>query len=176
MQTAKKILKTERLLLREFDLNDAEFIVELLNTPTWIRFIGDKNVKTPDDACKYLENGPLKSYRKDGFGFWMVELKFIGVPIGLCGLIKRETLDDVDIGFAFLPDFAGLGYGYEIASATLGYAKDNIGLKRIVAITLENNVASIKLLEKIGLKYEKMVEGAGSNNEELMLFGVDFDE
>lgn len=170
----KKILETERLLLREFDLDDAEFIVELLNSPGWHEFIGNKKVRTAENAKKYLENGPLKSYRENGFGLWMVELKFVGVPIGTCGLIKRDSLDDVDIGFAMLPDFAGIGYGFEAASATLNYAKNKIGLKRIVAITLEKNTASIKLLEKIGLSYEKMVNGLDPDTEELKLFGIDF--
>ena len=173
MEFSKKIIETERLVLREFDLEDAEFIVELLNSPGWLKFIGDKKVSSLEDARKYLERNLLKSYKTDSFGFWMVELKFISVPIGLCGLIKRETLDDVDIGFAMLPDFAGLGYGYESAKATYDYARDEVGLKRIVGITLENNTPSIKLLEKIGLKYEKMIDGA-NDAEKLMLFGVDF--
>lgn len=173
MDLTKKIFETDRLVLREFDLEDTEFIVELVNTPNWLEFIGDKNVGSLEDARNYLKNGPLESYRKDGFGFWLVELKFIRVPIGLCGLIKRDTLRDVDIGFALLPDFAGNGYGYEMAQATLDYAKNKIGLERVVAITLEHNIASVKLLKKIGLKYEKMVEG-NNNAEELMLFGVNF--
>ena len=171
----KKILETERLRLREFDLDDGEFIVELLNSPGWIKFIGNKNVKTREDAKKYLENGPLKSYRENGFGLSMVELKFIGVPIGMCGLIKRNTLDDVDIGFAMLPEFAGTGYGSEIASATLEHGRKEHGLKRVVAITVRHNKASIALLEKIGLKFERIVDQP-DEDEKLMLFGINFDD
>ena len=172
MDYSKKIIETERLVLREFDLKDDEFIVELLNSPTWLKYIGNKNVNNSDDARKYIEDKFIGSYRENGFGFWMVELKFISVPIGLCGLIKRDTLNDVDIGFAFLPDFAGNGYGFESAYATLEYAFKELGLKRIVAITLESNTASIGLLNKLGLKFEKMTNQGGDNNEELMLFSV----
>ncbi len=170
-----KILETERLLLREFDTGDAEFIVELLNSPGWLKFIGNKNVHTKNDARNYLENGPMKSYRENGFGLSMVELKFIGVPIGMCGLIKRETLDDVDIGFAMLPGFSGKGYGYEIAAATLNLGKNKFGLKRVVAITVENNDASIGLLNKLGLKYQKMI-GLPNDAEDLMLFAINLEE
>lgn len=169
---AKKILETERLVLREFDLDDAEFIVELLNSPGWLKFIGNKKVKTLDDAKTYLETR-IKSYAEHGFGLSMVELKFISLPIGMCGLIKRDTLEDVDIGFAMLPEFARTGYGYEMASATLDYGKNVLGLERIVAITLEENKASIALLKKIGLKFEKLIT-IPNDDEELMLFGVNF--
>jgi len=147
----KKILETERLILREFDLDDAAFIVELLNTPGWIKFIGNKNVNSPEEAKAYLQNGQMKSYELNGFGLSMVELKYVGVPIGMCGLIKRDRLDDIDIGFAMLPEFAGTGYGHEIASATLDYAKSELGLKRVIGITDRENKISIRLLEKIGL-------------------------
>ena len=169
----KKILETERLILREFDLDDAEFIVELLNTPTWIEFIGNKNVKNLDDARKYLENGPLKSYKENGYGLAMVELKFVGVPIGMCGLVNRPTLDDVDIGFAMLPEFAGLGYGYEVAQATLDNARAELSMERIVAITVPHNKASIALLKKIGMEFEEIIE-IPEDNEKLMRFGIDF--
>ena len=169
------ILETERLLLREFDSGDADFMFELLNTPNWIKYIGDRKVKTLDDARKYLESGALASYRKYGFGFWMVELKFVRVPIGTCGLVKREALDDVDIGFAFLPDFEGMGYGYESAMATLDYAKKELKLKRVVAITVKFNEASIGLLNKIGLKYEKMIR-LRNDAEDLMLFSINLEE
>ena len=171
----KPILETERLLLREFDLDDAEFILELLNTPTWIKFIGNKNVKTLSDAKKYLENGPIKSYQENGFGLSMVELKFVGVPVGMCGLVKRDTLEDVDIGFAMLPEFAEFGYGFEIASATLKHARVNLRLQRIVAITVDYNEPSIRLLKKIGMAYENRIT-IPDDDEELLLFGVNFSD
>jgi len=173
MSAAKKILETERLILREFDTGDAEFIVELLNSPGWLKFIGNKRVKTLEDARAYIENGPIKSYAENGFGLSMVELKFVGVPVGMCGLVNRDTLDDVDIGFAMLPEFAGTGYGFEIAAATLEYAKTSVGLNRVVAITLEHNRASIALLEKIGLKFERLIDDPVAD-EKLMLFGINF--
>src|SRR5688572_21540231 len=114
-------LETQRLGLREFTRDDAVFIVELLNTPGWLQFIGDRNVKTKEQAIIYLENGPLKSYKENGFGSWMVELKEDKTPIGMCGILRRESLENPDIGFAFLPEYTGKGYAFEIASATLSY-------------------------------------------------------
>ena len=158
------ILETHRLLLREFELSDANFIVKLVNSPNWLEFIGDKGVKTIDDAIQYLEDGPIKSYKKNGFGLWLVELKDSKLPIGMCGLIKRETIENVDIGFAFLPQYSGQGYGFEIASATMSYAKNNLGLDKVIAITDSNNIASIGLLNKIGLSFEKTLALSENNN------------
>ena len=151
----KKILETERLVLRELTTNDAEFILKLLNTPTWLEFIGDKKVHTIEDAENYLETGPIDSYRKNGFGLWLILLKEDSTPIGICGLINRESLDDIDIGFALLPEYEKLGYGFEIAYATMNYAKNVLGINKIVAITDPKNIASIKLLDKIGFQFEK---------------------
>ena len=173
MKTYNKILETERLILREYTLDDASFIIDLVNTPDWIKYIGDKNIRSIDDAKKYVENGFLKSYKENGFGLSMVEIKNSGTPIGMCGLIKRDTLDDVDIGFAFLPEYAQKGYGFEIASATLEHAKTELGLKKLVAITVQDNKASIRLLEKLGLKFEKKIR-MPNDSEELMLFRIDF--
>ncbi|WP_281987544.1 GNAT family N-acetyltransferase [Aquimarina aggregata] len=152
---SKTILTTSRLSLREFDINDASFILELLNSPNWLRFIGDKGVKTIEDATNYLKNGPIQSYLNNGFGLWLVELKGTNTPIGMCGLVNREILDNIDIGFAMLPNYMGLGYGFEIAYATLHYAKSNLKIPKIIAITDTNNIASIKLLTKIGLRFDK---------------------
>jgi len=162
-------LETERLILREFTFGDAEFIISLLNSPGWLQFIGDRNVKTIDDAKNYLLNGPMKSYSENGFGLSMVETKNGHTPIGMCGLIKRVTLEDIDIGFAFLPEFAGKGYAYEIASAMMAHAKNILGINKIVAITVEDNEHSIKLLNKIGLKFEKRIQFP-EDEEVLMLF------
>lgn len=150
-----QILETNRLLLRKFDLNDADFILQLVNSPEWLKFIGDKGVKTKADAINYLESGPIKSYKENGFGLWLVALKNTDNPIGMCGLVKRDTLEDIDIGFAILPGYTQQGYGFEIASETLKYAKENLQLDRVIAITDAKNTASIKLLTKIGLSYEK---------------------
>ncbi|MCW5517876.1 GNAT family N-acetyltransferase [Muriicola sp. Z0-33] len=163
-----EILQTQRLLLRQFNLQDADFILQLLNTPNWLKFIGDKGVRTREDAIEYLENGPIKSYNENGFGLWMVALKETDTPIGMCGLVNRESLQDIDIGFAFLPEFMQLGYGYEIASATLKYGKEVLDLGKIVAITDPKNIASIKLLTKIGLSFEKTL--ALSDTDSVLVF------
>jgi len=151
------ILETERLTLRQLTLDDAEFILGLLNEPSWLQFIGDKNVRTLDDARAYRVNGPQKMYREHGFGLWLVVVKETAVPAGMCGLIKRPTLDDIDIGFAFLPRFWGRGYAHEAAVATLAYARNVVKPKRIVALTALDNPRSIRLLGKLGLTFERIV-------------------
>jgi RimJ/RimL family protein N-acetyltransferase len=164
----KKILETERLVLREFSIDDAEFIVTLLNSPGWLEYIGDKNVRTIEDAENYLENVPIKSYKENGFGLWLTALKNNSSPIGMCGLIKRESLDDIDIGFALLPEFSKLGYAYEIAHATLNYANHVLRIDKVVAITDSNNIPSINLLNKLGLQFEKTLNL--SENDTVLLF------
>ncbi len=163
------ILETNRLLLRQFKTTDASFIVLLLNNPSWLHYIGDRNVRTLDDACEYLINGPMKSYRENGFGLSMVALKNGNIPIGMCGLIKRESLEYPDIGFALLPEFTGNGYAFEIASATLVHAKNKPGLEKIVAITSLDNARSIALLNKLGLHFKKMIQ-MSDKEDSLMLF------
>lgn len=166
------ILETERLILRQFSADDAEFILQLLNEPSWIQNIGDRGVRTLDDARAYILNVPLASYAKNGFGLYLVALKETNESIGMCGLIKRDTLDDVDIGYAFLPKFWGKGYAVEAALAVKDYGRDVIGLKRIVAITDPANEGSIRVLEKIGLRFERMVR-LSEDDIELKLFAVD---
>lgn len=163
-----KILETERLDLREFSIDDAEFILTLLNTPAWLEYIGDKNVRTIEDAVNYLEKGPIKSYHENGFGLWLILLKDKSTPIGMCGLVKRESLDDIDIGFALLPEYSKLGYGYEITDATINYATHVLQINKIVAITNSNNIPSIKLLNKLGLQFEKTL--TLSENNTVLLF------
>jgi RimJ/RimL family protein N-acetyltransferase len=151
------VLETDRLILRKLSTNDAEFILELLNDPSFLRFIGDKGVRTLADAREYILQGPVASYEQHGFGLYLTALKDGAMPIGICGLLKRESLADVDIGFAFLPRFWSNGYALESASAVKAFGLDTLGLKRIVAITNADNEASIKLLEKLGLQYERMI-------------------
>ena len=168
-----KVIETDRLNLRWLDTDDAQFILELLNDPAFLHFIGDKGVRTLNDAQNYILNGPAAMYARLGFGLYLTELKEGEVPIGICGLIKRDTLEDVDIGFAFLSDFRAKGYALEAAAAVMTYGKDVLGLKRIVAITTPDNQASGKLLEKLGMQFEQMIclsEGA----EEVRLFGLTF--
>jgi [ribosomal protein S5]-alanine N-acetyltransferase len=166
------LIETQRLNIRELSPNDAAFILELLNEPSFIENIGDRNVRNLEDAEGYISNGPIASYKKNGFGLWSVKLKKSDEAIGICGLIKRDTLDDVDIGFAFLERFCGKGYATEAAIATFDYARDVVEIKRLVAITIPDNKGSIRVLEKIGLKFEKMIKQPHDENE-LMLFGVD---
>jgi len=166
-----EILETERLLLRPLTLDDSDFILELLNTEGWIKYIGDRNIKTNEQARNYLENGPLKSYQTNGFGLSLVQLKTSNKSIGMCGLIKRDYLDHVDIGFAFLPDYTGMGYAYEVAKRTIQYAINELQKENILAITLPENSSSIKLLEKIGFKYDKNFI-TEDTREELSLYSI----
>lgn len=161
------ILETERLRLRRFTLDDTKFIIELVNSPEWIEFIGARNIKTEEQAIHYLQNGPMKSYVQNGFGLSMVETKD-GMSIGMCGIIKRDSLENPDIGFAFLREFTGKGYAYEIANATLSFAINDLKIPKVSAITVPHNKRSIKLLEKIGMKFIKSF--ISEKNEELLLF------
>jgi len=151
-------IETERLLLCQLTADDAPFILELLNEPSFLRFIGDKGVRTLDDARDYILKGPIDSYERRGFGLYLVKLRDGGVPIGICGLVKRDALEDVDIGFAFLPSFWSRGYALESAAAVMNYGRAVIGLNRIVGITDPDNASSIRLLEKLGLQFERMVQ------------------
>ena len=162
----KPVIQTNRLNLRELTLGDARFIIQLVNSPGWLQFIGDRNIRTEEQAIAYLENGPLKSYRENGFGLWLVELK-TGEPIGMCGILKRETLEHPDIGFAFMPEFCGKGYAYEAASKSLSHAADDLKLPVIYAITVPHNSNSIRLLEKLGLTFRREIT---PNGEPLLLY------
>ncbi|MBC9795558.1 GNAT family N-acetyltransferase [Sinomicrobium sp. FJxs] len=165
------MIETDRLRLRELSLDDTEFVLELLNTPGWIRYIGDKNVRTEEQARDYLENGPIKSYRENGYGLSLVEEKDGKRAIGMCGILKRDSLENPDIGYAFLPEFNGRGYAYEIASATLAYARDQLHIPTICAITLTDNKRSIALMEKIGLKFRQKIYRK-EDEEELLLYST----
>lgn len=151
------ILETARLVLHRFTLDDAAFILELLNEKKFIQNIGDKGVRTIEDASDYIQSGPQASYKEYGFGLYRVDLKETGEPIGICGLLQRDTLEHPDIGFAFLERFWGNGYAYESASAVLEWGRNELGLDRIDAIVSTGNQASIHLLEKIGLRFESLV-------------------
>jgi RimJ/RimL family protein N-acetyltransferase len=168
-----KVLETDRLILRWLSTEDAEFILGLLNEPSWLQFIGDKGVRTLEDARAYILKGPVDMYSRLGFGLYLVELKESILPIGMCGLIKRDALEDVDIGFAFLPAYWGKGYAYEAAAAVMTYGEKVLGLKRIVAITSPDNDSSVKLLEKLGLRFEKRLK-LGPGSDEVKLFGTAF--
>jgi RimJ/RimL family protein N-acetyltransferase len=153
------------------DAGDSAFIHELVNEPSWIRFIGDKGVKTEQDALRYIENGPMAMYKRRGFGLYIVELKDGREPVGICGLIKREGLDDVDLGFAFLPRFWRNGYAFESAAAVMAYGRTALGLRRIVAILSRDNHRSRKLLQRLGFSFERTVK-LQPDDEELDLYAI----
>jgi RimJ/RimL family protein N-acetyltransferase len=154
------VLETARLQLRRVEHSDAPFILQLVNDPEWLRHIGDKNVHNLDDARRYVDDGPLTMYARNGHGLWLVALRD-GTAIGLCGLIKRDSLEDVDIGYALLPAYRGRGYAREAAAACLAYGFDTLKLPRIVAITAPDNLASGLLLESIGLRYQGLLPSPG---------------
>ena len=170
-----KILETERLILQQASTDDAEFILALLNEPSFIHNIGDRGVRTLDEARDYIINRMVASYENFGFGMYLVILKGTGIPTGLCGLVKRDGLDDVDIGYAFLPQYWSKGYATESALAVKEYAKDTVGLERLVGITAPKNQGSIQVLEKIGLEFEKMVR-LSEDDIELKLYATDFNK
>jgi len=166
-------LETERLTLRELTTDDAEFSLRLLNEPSFLRFIGDKGVRNLQDARQYILNGPIASYNQNGFGLYLVVLKSTNTSIGMCGLIKRETLTDVDIGFAFLPEFWNKGYALESATAVFSYGKNVLKLPRIVAITNKDNVTSGKLLERLGLHFDRLIDLNGDGDETKLFISDD---
>ncbi len=152
------VVQTERLNLRKLTTDDAEFILRLLNEPSFIRYIGDKGVRNLDDARHYILTGPVASYEQHGFGLYIVELKVLQLPIGICGLLKRAELPDPDIGFAFLPQYWSKGYAVESAQGIVKDARTNLGITRILAITSPDNEASARVLGKIGLKFERLIK------------------
>jgi RimJ/RimL family protein N-acetyltransferase len=172
------VIQTPRMSLRELDFADAPFILELLNEAGFIRFIGDKGVRTLADARDYILQGPMDSYARHGFGLYATCLRGnarsgegAGTPIGICGLVKRQGLDDPDVGFAFLSRYWSKGYAVESAAAVLAHAREALHLLRIVAITSPDNAQSIAVLEKIGLKFERTIRLV-DHGPELKLFGL----
>lgn len=151
------ILETTRLTVRRFCLYDAPFIVTMLNDPSFIEHVGDKGVRSLDDAQRYLLDGPLASYERHGHGLWRIDLRECGTTIGMAGILKRDCLDDVDLGYSFLPAYWGRGYAFEVTSAVMTYARTQLGFSRIVAVVNEDNEASIKVLTKLGFTFQRMI-------------------
>jgi len=149
-------LETSRLTLRRLELDDAAFLVRLLNEPSFIENIGDKGVRSIEDAHRYLRDGPMAMYEKYGFGLWHTARKSEGLAVGMCGLLKRDNLPDVDIGYAFLPEHWGMGYAIEAAEATMRHGALKFRLKRIIAVVSQGNGQSIRVLEKLGMTHEGM--------------------
>lgn len=153
LKNIKKVLETARLVLREIDERDTAFIIKLVNSPGWLQYIGNKDIHDEAAALQYIKNGPQKSYASNGFGLYLAESKSGNEPIGICGLIKRDGLEHVDIGFALLPEHTGKGYALEMAKATLLFANDKLGIKKLAAITTHDNQSSIRLLGKLGFQF-----------------------
>lgn len=168
-----KSFETERLILKPTSLEDAEFIFELLNTPKWLQYIGDRKVKTVNDAKEYIEKKVLPQMERLGYGNYTLIRKSDKVKIGTCGLYDREGLEGVDIGFAFLPQYEKMGYAFEAASRVKQAALEEFKIPGIKAITVKENSSSQKLLEKLGLKFVKMVR-IPNDEVELMLYELAF--
>jgi len=163
------VLETERLILRRFTIDDAQFILTLVNEPSFLHYIGDKKIRSLEDARQYILSGPVASYERHGLGLCVVELKETHVPIGMCGLLKREELPEPDIGFALLPAFWNQGFAFEAATTVLNDARERLGLQAILAITSLDNSASIKLLERLGFTFQKVTKLA-ADHEQVKLF------
>lgn len=166
-----RVLQTRRLTVRHFDRADAAFILELLNEPSWLQYIGDKGIKGLADAERYIHDVLVSMYERLGFGLYLVELTDSGEPLGMCGLVKRDSLQDVDLGFAFLSRFWGHGYACESATAVMSHANMRLGLDRLVAITLPTNLAASQLLRKLGFTLERTM-AATSGGEDLLLYAT----
>ena len=169
-----QVLQTERLTLSYLDCDDSEFLVELISGETFIRYIGDKGVRTVEDAHEYLRAGPLSSYETYGYGLFRTALTQDDTPIGICGLLKRDYLKDPDIGFALLPAYWSEGYACEAASAVLDWGRETHGLRRIVAIVSPENASSIALLEKLGMRFEHRLR-IGDDEKDSSLYAIEFD-
>jgi len=167
-----RVLDTERLTLRHLASSDDAFILELLNDPDWVRYIGDRGVRNLEDARAYIQKGPMAMYRRYGLGLYLVVQKVSGAPIGMCGLLKRDALPDADIGFAFLPGYRGRGYALEAARAVIDDAVGRLGLARILALVSPGNESSERLLGKLGMRFEKMIRLPGQDHD-VQLFSTD---
>ena len=169
MSKKYKSFETERLILKPTTEADSSFIYELVNTPKWIKNIGDRNVNSNEDAANYIKNKITPQLEKLGFSNYTVIRKSDGIKLGTCGLYDRDGLDGIDIGFAFLPQFEKKGYAFESTSKLIEVAISDFKIKEIIGITTKENIASQKLLNKIGLKFEKMVN-IPNDDEELLLY------
>src|SRR5512143_994169 len=165
------VAATKRLRIRRLDAGDVAFLVRLVNEPSWIRYIGDKHVRSVEDARRYLEQGPLAMYGRFGFGLYAVELRETREPIGMCGLIRRDALPDVDLGFALLPEHWRSGYAFEAATAVMAHGRTAFGLRRIVAVLSRDNDRSRRLLVRLGFRFERTVR-LSPEDEELDLYAA----
>jgi RimJ/RimL family protein N-acetyltransferase len=163
-------IETERLVLREFTADDAAFVHRLVNEPAFLRYIGDRGVRTLDDARRYIADGPVAGYARDGHGLMKVVRKADDAGVGMCGVLKRDTLPEPDIGFSFFPEYWSQGYALESARGVLRHARETLGLGRILAITTRDNEPSMRLLARLGFRFDRMI---AFDSEELRLFVSD---
>lgn len=161
------MVETERLLLREITADDAGFVLRLVNEPAFLRYIGDRGVRTLDDARRYIAEGPVAGYARDGYGLMRVVRKADGASVGMCGVLRRESLPEPDIGFSFFPEYWSQGYALESARAVMSHARGTLGLGRILAITTRDNEPSMRLLGKLGFRFDRLI---AFDAEELRLF------
>lgn len=165
LMDGKPFIETKRLTLREVHTGDARFILRLVNEPSFIQHIGDKDVRNLADACQYIESGPMASYAKHGFGLFLVTRKSDGVAVGTCGLLRRDSFDDPDLGYAFLPEHWSQGYAFESTQLILERAARVLDLSRIVAVTAPDNTPSIALLAKLNFVFEKTIDFSGDSTD-----------
>ena len=162
------ICETPRTRLRELTESDADFVLELLNTPKFLKYIGDRGVRTRKDAAAFINDRYRRSYEENGYGLYAVERLGDGAFIGMCGFVRRPELIAPDLGFAFLPNYERQGYGFEAATAMMKYGRDELGFDEVLAITSVDNDASVKLLEKLGFEFDTIITSA--TGEQLKLF------
>jgi RimJ/RimL family protein N-acetyltransferase len=169
------VLETERLVLRHFTTDDAAFVLRLLNEPSFIENIGDRGVRTPEDATAYLTGGPIASYARHGHGLNVVMLRETGEPIGMCGLLRREQFADADVGYSFLPQFWRRGFAAEAVAAVVEHGRRTLGMRTIIALVSPHNTASSALLEKLGFRYEERVHLLPGGSEVMVYRSADGD-
>jgi RimJ/RimL family protein N-acetyltransferase len=163
------LIPTERLELRQFDEDDAAFILRLVNEPSFLRYIGDRGVRSLDDARRYIAEGPVAGYARYGHGLLCAVRKADGLAVGMCGVLKRDALPEPDLGFSYFPEHWSQGYAFESASAVMIHAREVLGLGRILAITTVDNQPSMRLLGKLGFRFDRMIT-TGDDPTELRLF------
>jgi RimJ/RimL family protein N-acetyltransferase len=164
-------IETERLFLRRVTLDDSDLMLAVWNDPAFVRNVGDRGIRTTEQAHDAMQAGALKLYEDYGYGPYSMVLKSNGSQIGICGLFKRENLEDPDIGFAVLPEFCSRGYAGEAAFAVLAHARDDLGIRKVTAIVSPTNAPSIGLIEKLGLAFETMIAMPG-DDEEISLYSA----
>ena len=166
------VAETERLIISKFTTRDAAFFKALVNSPSWLKYIGDRNINTIKQAENRIKESHLKSYKTSGYGFYKLLLKTKNLkPIGTTGLIKRPELEHTDIGFSLLPEYEGKGFGFEASQEVIKLAKNHFKLEKLLAITTSANTKSIKLLEKLGLNFQKTIKPF-DDEKELLLFAI----